>query len=174
MTIIVHPHDTDQQTTRKRCFNPVVDQQTRLLILGSLPGEKSLALEQYYGNRQNRFWQLMSDVIGADLVHIDYALRLQTLLTQRIGLWDVVADAHRPGSLDSNIRNRNDNDLPGLLAQLPNLMSIAFNGATAARIGLKVLGETASRYRILQLPSSSPAYTLPYPEKLAAWEKLKE
>jgi hypoxanthine-DNA glycosylase len=157
---------------RKRCFAPVVNERTRLLVLGSLPGEKSLTLQEYYGNRQNRFWALMSEVTGADLVPLSYAARLQTLLDHGVGLWDVVAEAHRPGSLDSRIRDHADNDLPGLLARLPELKVIAFNGGTAARLGLKILGEQASNYKIAQLPSSSPAYTLPYAEKSLQWRVL--
>jgi hypoxanthine-DNA glycosylase len=159
-------------SARKRCFDPVVDLRTRLLVLGSLPGEKSLAAQQYYGNRQNRFWFLMSAVTGVDLVQLDYGARLQALLERGIGLWDVVAEAHRAGSLDSEIRNRSDNDLPGLIARLPQLTAIAFNGGTAAKVGLKVLGAKAAGYHIVQLPSSSPAYTLPPADKLVQWQAL--
>ncbi|QRX82105.1 DNA-deoxyinosine glycosylase [Glaciimonas sp. PAMC28666] len=163
----------DDAPARKRCFDPVVDARTRLLVLGSLPGEKSLALQEYYGNRQNRFWLLMSEVTGLDLVRLDYSSRLEALLGKHVGLWDVVAEAHRVGSLDSHIRNRNDNDLLALLASLPALTTIAFNGGTAARLGLAVLGQHAARYRIVELPSSSPAYTLPYAEKLQRWQVLR-
>ena len=165
--------DAPEQSVRKRCFDPVVNAQTRLLMLGSLPGEKSLALQEYYGNRQNRFWSLMSEVTGVNLVRLDYASRLEALLDQRVGLWDVVAEAHRPGSLDSRIRDRNDNDLIALLSSLPNLTTIGFNGGTAARLGLKALGLHAARYRVVQLPSSSPAYTLPYADKLRLWQLLR-
>ena len=160
------------QDLRKRCFAPVVDDRTTLLILGSLPGERSLALQQYYGNRQNRFWHLMAEVIGVDLVPLDYEARLETLLRHGVGLWDVVAEAHRPGSLDSSIRNRNDNDLLALLANFPDIRTLAFNGGTAARLGLKILGDQASSYRIVLLPSSSPAYTLSYAEKSLQWRAL--
>jgi hypoxanthine-DNA glycosylase len=172
MTKLLKVADVPEQPVRKRCFDPVVDAQTRLLVLGSLPGEKSLALQEYYGNRQNRFWLLMSEVTGVDLVRLDYASRLEALLEEHIGLWDVVAEAHRAGSLDSRIRNRDDNDLLALLVSLPNLTTIAFNGGTAARLGLKVLGQDAAGYRIVQLPSSSPAYTLPYAEKSRLWQML--
>jgi hypoxanthine-DNA glycosylase len=164
---------TSEPISRKRCFEPVVDHRTRLLVLGSLPGEQSLARNEYYGNRQNRFWFLMSEVTGVDLVRLDYAARLEALLELRIGLWDVVAEAQRSGSLDSRIRSRNDNDLLALLTNLPALTTIAFNGGTAARLGLKVLGQHAARYRIVQLPSSSPAYTLPYAEKSRLWQVLR-
>jgi hypoxanthine-DNA glycosylase len=159
---------------RKRCFDPVVNTHTRLLVLGSLPGEKSLALQQYYGNRQNRFWSLMSEVTAQELVPLDYASRLQALLQCGVGLWDVIAEAHRPGSLDSSIRHIDGSDLPGLLARFPNIHTLAFNGGTASKIGRKVLGEHAGRYRIVELPSSSPAYTKPYLEKLAQWITLRQ
>ena len=77
------------------------------------------------------------------------------------------------GSLDSNIRARDDNDLVALAASLPQLHTIAFNGGTAAKLGIKVRGEHAQRYRIVSLPSSSPAYTLAYAEKLQAWLSLR-
>ncbi|MBI3285407.1 MAG: DNA-deoxyinosine glycosylase [Burkholderiales bacterium] len=163
-----------EHSLRKRCLAPVADRQVRLLILGSLPGERSLAQQQYYAHAQNRFWLLMSEVIGCDLVALPYPARLQSLLAHGVGLWDVVAEAQRSGSLDSRIRAPADNDLPGLLARLPQLQAIAFNGGTAARLGLKALAERTSPYRIVRLPSSSPAYTLTYAEKLAAWRALQE
>jgi hypoxanthine-DNA glycosylase len=166
--------DIAADTPRKRSFAPVVAPHVKLLVLGSLPGELSLAQCQYYANPQNRFWRLMSEVTGSDLVGLDYAARLAALLAHGIGLWDVVGEALRDGSLDSRIRARRDNDLVDLAASLPQLRAVAFNGGTAARIGLKSLGDMAQRYRIVQLPSSSPAYTLAYAEKSAAWAVLKQ
>jgi hypoxanthine-DNA glycosylase len=159
---------------RKRCFDPVVDAHTRLLVLGSLPGEQSLARNEYYGTKQNRFWMLMSEVTGTDLVALDYPSRLAALRARHVGLWDVVAEAQREGSLDSRIRERDDNDLLALIATLPQLKAIAFNGGTAGRLGMKVLGDHATRLQIVHLPSSSPAYTLAYAEKLNAWLQLRQ
>lgn len=159
--------------TLKRCFDPVVDHRTRLLVLGSLPGDKSLAVQEYYGNRQNKFWLLMSEVIGVELVPLDYASRLEALLAHGVGLWDVVAEAHRKGSLDSQIKQRNDNDLLGLLARHSQIKAIAFNGGTAGRLGLKVLGAAATGYSIVELPSSSPAHTLSYADKARQWRTLR-
>ncbi|MGA3706471.1 DNA-deoxyinosine glycosylase [Ralstonia nicotianae] len=159
--------------TLKRCFPPVVDADTRVLILGSLPGEVSLAHGQYYANRQNHFWRLVGDTLGEDLVPMDYATRLQTLLAHRIGLWDVVAEAKREGSSDSKIRGHAGNDLVGLIESLPKLDVIAFNGGTAERIGLMALGQHGACHRIVRLPSSSPAHTVPYSEKLRAWRELR-
>jgi len=156
----------------KRCFEPVVDRRTRLLILGSLPSEQSLLKGEYYGNKQNKFWELVGAVIAADLRALPYAARLDSLRAHGVGLWDVVAEAKREGSLDSQIRDRLSNDLAGLVAGLPSLETIAFNGGTAARHGVKALGQEAQRYRIVPLPSSSPAYTLAYAEKLKAWRSL--
>ena len=79
----------------KRSFPPVVDDRTRVLVLGSLPGEESLARRQYYGNPRNHFWRLMSAVIGVELVPLDYEARLETLLEAGVGLWDTVGAAAR-------------------------------------------------------------------------------
>ncbi|WP_082221310.1 DNA-deoxyinosine glycosylase [Herbaspirillum chlorophenolicum] len=154
-------------------FPPVVARDTRTLILGSLPGAASLAVSQYYGHPRNGFWRLLSAITGDDLVAMPYQDRLQALLAHRIGLWDVVGTANRRGSLDSNMRNIVHNDLVDLLKQLPTLETIAFNGGTAERIGRKALGEMATGYRILALPSSSPAFTLPYADKLEQWMELE-
>src|SRR4051812_10192514 len=91
-------------------FAPVVASDTRVLILGSLPGAASLAASQYYGHPRNHFWRLVGDVIGVDLVEMDYHARLTALLEHRIGLWDVIAEARRIGSLDSEIRDHTQND----------------------------------------------------------------
>jgi len=154
---------------RKRGFDPVIDENVRQLMLGSLPGELSLSNSQYYANPQNRFWTLMSEVVGERLAALSYSDRLQTLLRHGVGLWDVVAEAVREGSLDSRIRDHAHNDLIGLVERLPRLEAIAFNGGTAARLGLKALGDRANCYEIIRLPSSSPAYTLSFQEKLKAW-----
>ncbi len=158
--------------TTKRCFPPVVDANTRVLVLGSLPGEASLAQAQYYAHKQNQFWRLVGEVIGQDLVAMPYDERLRTLLAHHVGLWDVVAEAKREGSLDSNIRDHAGNDLMGLIDSLPKLAVIAFNGGTAERIGLRILGRYGDRHRVVRLPSSSPAFTVPYAEKLSVWREL--
>src|SRR5580693_2383221 len=92
-----------KKMNRKRSFPAVVDPQVHTLILGSLPGVLSLAHSQYYAHPQNRFWKLLAEVIGIDLPALPYAERLPLLLAHGFGLWDVVAEARRDGSLDSNI-----------------------------------------------------------------------
>jgi hypoxanthine-DNA glycosylase len=159
--------------TLKRSFPPVVDEHTRLLILGSLPGEVSLAHQQYYAHPFNQFWALVGAVIGVDLRALAYPARLRTLLAHRIGLWDVVAEARREGSLDGNIRGHAPNDLAALVATLPGLRAVAFNGGTSARIGRRQLDGLASPPILVALPSSSPAFTRRFEEKRAEWLRLR-
>jgi double-stranded uracil-DNA glycosylase len=156
----------------KRSFPPVVDEATRLIVLGSLPGEESLARGQYYANPRNQFWRLMSGVIGIELVPLGYEDRLKALLAAGIGLWDTVASATRPGSLDAAIRNHSPNALPELAARLPRLRAFAFNGGKSAVVGSKAL--TGTSLDLIRLPSSSPAYTSPFAEKQAAWLRLRD
>ncbi|MDC8773931.1 DNA-deoxyinosine glycosylase [Roseateles albus] len=159
---------------RLKGLAPQVAPDTRLLVLGSFPGVASLQAQQYYGHPRNQLWRLLGDSFGLPLAQADYPMRLQLLLANQIGLWDVISETHRRGSLDSEIRDPRPSDLFTLLAGLPQLRTIAFNGGTAAKIGLRQLGAHADRYRILSLPSSSPAYTLAYAGKLAAWATLSK
>lgn len=156
----------------KSCFPPVVDAHTRLLILGSLPGDASLQAAQYYAHPRNQFWRLLGEVAGQNLAVLPYAQRLSAMQSHGIGLWDVVAEARRKGSLDTAIRAASANDLTTLCAGLPGLQVIAFNGATAAGIGRRQLLALAGRLQLLDLPSSSPAYTMAYASKLAQWMQL--
>jgi hypoxanthine-DNA glycosylase len=157
----------------KRSFPAVADREARLLILGSLPGERSLGLTQYYGHPRNQFWRLLGNVIETQLEPLRYPERLQALLKARVALWDTVASAVRPGSLDSAIKDHRANDLATLLPELPNLRAVAYNGGTAARIGERQLAEEEGITRI-RLPSSSPAYTLSFERKLQAWQELRK
>ena len=153
------------------CFAPVVAPDTRLLILGSLPGEVSLARSQYYAHPRNQFWRLIGAVIERDLVALGYEKRLEALTGARIGLWDTVAAGRRKGSLDSNLRLQDTSDLGGLAANLPRLRAAAFNGGKAASLGRRQL--QGSKLELLDLPSSSPAYTLPFERKLESWLLLR-
>lgn len=155
----------------KRAFDPLVDANTRLLILGSLPGDASLKAGQYYGHPQNGFWRLIGGVIGVDLVALPYPERLEALRAAGVGLWDVIVSAERPGSLDAAIRNVEAADLNRLVDSLPALGAVAFNGGTAARLGRRGLTSRV-RIELIDLPSSSPAYTRPLVEKAAAWAVL--
>jgi hypoxanthine-DNA glycosylase len=155
----------------KRSFPPVVDPKTRVLVLGSLPGEESLARSRYYANPRNHFWRLIGAVIGADLVALPYQARLQALLDAGVGLWDTVGSATRRGSLDGAIRLSAANDLDTLAAGLPELRAVGFNGGKSASLGLPQLAGRPE-LALIPLPSSSPAYTRAFEEKLAEWMKL--
>jgi hypoxanthine-DNA glycosylase len=160
---------------RKRGFPPVVDQRTRLLILGSLPGAASLAAGQYYGNPRNAFWRLLETVLDTPLVTLAYEDRLATLQSGGVGLWDVVAEAERRGSLDTAIFNPSANDLLALVETLPALRAVAFNGGTAAKLGSRLLAPVANRMALIALPSSSPAHAArSFSEKAKAWGVLKD
>lgn len=154
------------------CFPPVTRPDTRLLVLGSLPGAVSLAQARYYAHPRNLFWTLMSVVIGRDLVPLAYQDRLEALLGAKVGLWDTVAAATREGSLDAAIRLHEASDLTALVATLPELRAIGFNGARSAAIGRRQLGP-APDLALLDLPSSSPAYaSLAFEKKREAWLAL--
>lgn len=163
----------DANALRKTGFAPVVNADTRLLICGSLPGDRSLAEARYYAHPQNRFWHLLggaADLPG--LPALPYDERLAALLARGIGLWDVAASGRREGSLDTALREVERTDLRGLAARLPLLRAIGFNGGTAARLGRKAM-RGAGDIALIDLPSSSPAYCAITPaEKQARWMVL--
>lgn len=159
-------------TARKQSFPPVVDSRVRLLVLGSLPGERSLAEGRYYAHPQNQFWRLISPAAGRDLTGLGYEARLAALLDAHIGLWDVVASAQRQGSSDAALEDIQAHDIAALARTLPELRAIAFNGATAHRHGLRQLGQNASQFATIVLPSSSPLHTVGVNAKLPEWEKI--
>ena len=158
---------------RRIGFDPVVDADTRLLILGSLPGDASLRAARYYAHPRNAFWRLLGGVLGEDLDTLAYEARLERLKARRIGLWDVIASAERSGSLDAAIRSPQAADLRGLVAGLPELRAVAFNGGLAARLGRRTLEDHADLV-LLDLPSSSPAHARPLAEKAARWAALSD
>ena len=159
--------------TRKSSFAPIVSPDTRVLILGSLPGEASLAAGRYYAHPQNQFWRLIGGVIAQDFASLDYEARLAALNLANVGLWDTVASARREGSLDGALREVEGNPLGDLVATLPTLRAIGFNGATAAKIGRRALGET--QIALIDLPSSSPAHArMSIAEKAQRWKSLRQ
>ena len=151
---------------------PIARADARLFILGSLPGDASLAAQQYYAHPQNQFWRLVGSVVGEDLHRLPYTTRLERLAEHRIGLWDVIGSAIRRGSLDQAIRDANHNRIEHLVHDFPDLQAVAFNGGTSAAIGRKLIG-TGHALFLIDLPSSSPANTRPFAEKAAAWAHLR-
>lgn len=124
------------------------------MILGSLPGDESIMLQQYYANRNNDFWKLISHVIGDDITKLRYDGKLTALLNNKIGLWDVFSSANREGSLDSDIIDENMNDFEWLKNNYPDIELICFNGKKAGK-NAGLLNEVG--YKTETLPSSSGA-----------------
>ena len=164
---------TDHTGDRRLGFSPVVDTDTRLLILGSLPGDASLKAAQYYAHPRNAFWPLISGVLGEDLAAQPYEQRLDRLKARGVGLWDVIASAERSGSLDAAIRSPEAADLRGLIGSLPRLRAVAFNGKLAAKLGRRIMGDVAG-VRFIDLPSSSPAHAIPLTSKANVWNSLTD
>ncbi|MEN5228964.1 DNA-deoxyinosine glycosylase [Brevundimonas naejangsanensis] len=152
-------------------FAPVVDARTRLLILGSLPGDASLKAAQYYAHPRNAFWPLIGGLLGEDVVALAYEARLERLKARGVGLWDVIASAERSGSLDAAIRSPEAADLVRLVESLSCLRVVAFNGGLAARLGRRILGGQG-RIVLIDLPSSSPAHAISLSAKMESWAIL--
>lgn len=158
---------------RHASFAPHVAPDTQLLILGSLPGARSLAEQQYYAHPTNQFWRLVGAVIGEPLAELDYDERLVRLRTAKIGLWDVIRTAERRSSSDSDIREADPHNLSVLIATLPALRMIAFNGGKAAAIGRRHLS-AFDGIGVIDLPSSSAANTIGFAAKSVQWLHLAD
>jgi hypoxanthine-DNA glycosylase len=156
-------------------FAPVVAADARILILGSLPGQRSLEATQYYAHRQNAFWKIMGELYG---VAGDYEQRCRQLTENHIALWAVLASAVRPGSMDADIRTdtATPNDFDCLLTNYPDIQKICFNGQKAANLFARLVTLPAE-HRIVyaNLPSTSPAYAaMSFDDKLEKWASKLE
>ena len=157
---------------RKSSFEPVANVDARLLVLGSLPGDASLAAQQYYAHPANQFWRLIGAVLNEDLAALPYEARLDRLCAGKVALWDVIESAARGGSLDTAIREPAANALPEFVSRLPSLRAVAFNGGTSARIGRRALA--GSRVALVNLPSSSAAHAArSLADKMTIWLGLR-
>lgn len=146
---------------------PVIDERARTLILGSFPSAASLAAGQYYAHRQNQFWRVLGVLLKQPLYEMDYASRWPHVQAAGIAVWDVYATCEREGSLDSDIRLGVANDFASLKTLAPKLERVCFNGQTAGKFQ-RIFSDMG--YTVLVLPSTSPAYTLGFERKLAAWQ----
>ena len=154
-------------------FPPVCRHDARVLILGSLPGQRSLQATQYYAHPQNAFWRIMHELTGAGGT---YEERCSTLVEHGIALWDVLAESVRPGSMDADIQSHSAqaNDFAGFLADHQNVRRVFFNGQKAAQLfqRLVVLDDCDTARQFATLPSTSPAYaSMAYEEKLRIWRQ---
>ena len=152
---------------------PLINADTRLLVLGSFPGVASLRAQQYYGHPQNQFWKIVTTLLASDAVSVlalPYAARAQWLLGQGVGLWDVYAACEREGSLDANIQQAQPNDFQSLRTRCPALVAIAHNGGESFKHAKRTQGLGLPVYR---LPSTSPAHAAwSFERKLTAWREV--
>ena len=153
-------------TGRLAGLPPLIDARARVLVLGSFPSAASLAARRYYAHPKNQFWRILEALLEQPLADSDYATQQVVVQAAGLAIWDVYASCERAGSLDSAIQNAQANDFRALTKHAPQLRRICFNGKTAARFAkpLAALG-----YDMVIAPSTSPAYTLAFDEKLDAW-----
>lgn len=152
-------------------FNPIVDSKTKILILGSIPGVKSLEKVEYYGNKQNQFWKILFSIFKQESVPEWYKNKVNFLLQNRIGLWDVVQNCERKGSLDIAIKNQEINDFNSFFNEYPQITTLVFNGKTAYQFFYKKYGQIKGiTYSVM--PSTSPANTIPFEKKLNEWSLI--
>lgn len=155
-------------------FPPIIEDSSRVLILGSMPGVESLRLQQYYANPRNQFWTMIYSLFGAP-VSREYEERICFLKGKKIALWDVIENCQREGSLDSNIRAEKVNDFPSLFNTYPNLSTVLFNGGKAYETYKRWVGfGEMNRLSFIKLSSSSPANTKKFEEKLKEWSIIRQ
>jgi len=148
----------------------VIDADARVLILGSFPSEASLSARQYYAHPRNQFWSILGAVLQEPLAELSYDDRLSRIRARRVAIWDTIVACERAGSLDAAIRNAERAEIALVRRIARDLQAVCFNGNMAARAEG---AWAAAGYRTLKLPSTSPAYTRPFAEKLAAWRELR-
>ena len=140
-------------------------------MLGSLPGQRSLAAAEYYAHPQNAFWKIMRELVGA---HGGYDQRCKAIQDHGIALWDVLAESVRPGSMDADIRmdTAKPNDFARLYRDCPQIGQVFFNGQKAAAMYARLVEVDTPEKQFVTLPSTSPAYaSMRFDEKLRVWRE---
>lgn len=153
-------------------FPYIADSNSKILILGTMPGVQSLVKQQYYGHPHNNFWKILF-LVCDEPFSTDYEVRKNLLLRNNIALWDVLQHCERPGSLDSAIIKEYPNDFAAFLKNHPSITHIFFNGKKAAHFFRKYIALDES-YQLIELPSTSPANAgITFQEKLNKWQLIK-
>lgn len=158
---------------RLRSFDPVASTNAKILILGSMPGERSLAATEYYAHPRNAFWRIMQEVAGVDS-RASYERRLQSLKDSGIALWDVLHSCHREGSLDAAIQRGSVkvNDFDAFFRSHPGIRVVLFNGATSERYYRRYVlpGIKDEKIKHIGMPSTSPAHAaMSLERKIKLW-----
>lgn len=155
----------------KIAFPPIVDSSSTVLLLGTMPGDRSLSLQQYYGHAGNHFWKLIYTLFNQP-VHPNYESRKQFLLDHGIALWDVLASCTCEGSLDSNIKNEVVNDFAAFYKEHPAIKHVFFDSKKAQQFYLKYVKKSEDKiYHFLPSPSGANA-SKTFAQKLDAWKEL--
>lgn len=156
-------------------FCPIINKNSKVLILGSMPGGESLKKNEYYGFKRNQFWKLIFDIFNDSYIldDVDYEKKKKVILDNNLALFDVLKSCKRKGSLDSNIKNEEINDFKKLLSEYKNIKSICFNGNKSYDSFIKNVDKNIYEGKdLIRLPSTSPAYTISYGEKFSKWKVL--
>jgi hypoxanthine-DNA glycosylase len=165
---------TDANQNPSKGFPPIANPDASILILGSMPGRRSISAAEYYAHPQNAFWPIMEALLG---VRGEYLQRCDQLRQMRVALWDVLGKTVRPGSLDADIQldTAIPNDFAGFFAAHANIEVVGFNGKKAESLFNRFVRSTidCEPLKFFSLPSTSPAYAaMPYTAKREAWHKV--
>ncbi|MCL1963918.1 MAG: DNA-deoxyinosine glycosylase [Firmicutes bacterium] len=154
-------------------FAPSIGPACRVLVLGSMPGAVSLRAARYYAHPRNAFWPVLYALWGRETPDEKYEDRLAFALSHGVALWDAARACFRDHSSDATIRAAKPNDFAALFAEYPAVHTVFCNGLTAYALFLRLAGDSAGGRPVVALPSTSPAHTLPFAQKLAAWRALR-
>ncbi|MDP2455047.1 MULTISPECIES: DNA-deoxyinosine glycosylase [unclassified Kaistella] len=152
-------------------FPPLISEDSKVLILGSVPGIKSLEMQEYYAHPQNKFWRILFELFEEEFT-TDYSVKIKLLKKYKIGVWDVIDSCDRKGSLDTQIKNENYHNILKLLEDFPSIKVLFCNGQKSFKTLNKIIPNDLE-IPIFVLPSTSPAYTIPYDKKLQEWSVIK-
>ena len=159
-------------SNRISSFPPIVSNDAKILILGSVPGVKSLEMQEYYAHPQNKFWKIIFELFNENFSE-DYLEKIKILKKNKIAVWDVIDSCERVGSLDTTIKNEESNDILQLLKKYQNIKTIFCNGGKSYKNLQKIVGKNFE-IPIYLLPSTSPLHTISFEKKLDAWSKISE
>ncbi len=154
-------------------FEPIVGENPKLLILGTMPSVKSLEANEYYGFGRNQFWRIMGDLFGFDRDD-DYQLRKQKMREHHIVVWDVLQSCLRKGSLDKDIKEEDYNDIVGFVQEHPTIRRVILNGGKARDVYKKQFAHQLPELEWMVFYSTSPANAITYDRKMEQWKQILE
>jgi hypoxanthine-DNA glycosylase len=158
-------------SNRISSFPPIISNDSKILILGSVPGVKSLEMQEYYAHPQNKFWKIIFELFKENFSE-NYLDKIKILKKNKIAVWDVIDSCERIGSLDTKIKNEENNDVLQLLKKYSNIKTIFCNGGKSYKNLQKIAGKNFE-IPIYLLPSTSPLHTISFEKKLENWKIIK-